>query len=46
MGGHAKVVLQDYFNGRLILKPGPRDNSAEPRVFGKWLNIKETFVGG
>ena len=23
-----------------------RDNSAEPRVFGKWLNIKETFVGG
>ena len=23
-----------------------RDNSAEPRVFEKRLNIKETFVGG
>ena len=40
------TFISEYFSVEHRVNTVVRDNSAEPRVFGKRLNIKKTFVGG
>ena len=51
IGPYIAIFFQISYKALALKKVhGPwtisRDNSAEPRVFGKRLNIKRTFVGG